>query len=413
MTTSLKNFTRIVLIVVLTVPLGGCLMRFLFWSGVLNKLPEGEVQVTAESVTHDCSTTSAPPGGVTIDCSHSAGGEIRTSRAFFDPTGAAESRLIGRIVDPVILQLPADAHDFAGSYSHSAGATGRLSIISGLASIPVDSSVNLRAEPGMQLLIVDFPDPSSAPTGDYRFTFGFKVTPRTTPVPVKTIFAARATANGRRFFLPLLPCAGSLEEVPAISLGDSPGQTFLAVATELARQSGCAGKRYVLEPGAPYAPAVIEAVEYYNPALDHYFLTWRPDEIAALDAGTRIRGWSRTGQSFRVHTNARTGTSPVCRFYIPPALGDSHFFGRGTQECAETGSRHPTFVNEDPAFMYVGLPVNGSCPSGTRAVYRVFSNRTDANHRYLVDSALRNQMVSRGWLAEGDGPDRIVMCAAG
>ena len=43
-------------------------------------------------------------------------------------------------------------------------------------------------------------------------------------------------------------------------------------------------------------------------------------------------------------------------------------------------------------------------------VYRVFSNRPDANHRYMTDAALRDQMVSRGWLAEGDGPDRVVMC---
>jgi hypothetical protein len=44
-------------------------------------------------------------------------------------------------------------------------------------------------------------------------------------------------------------------------------------------------------------------------------------------------------------------------------------------------------------------------------VYRVFSNRTDANHRYMVDRAVRDQMVAHGWLAEGDGPDLVVMCS--
>ena len=43
-------------------------------------------------------------------------------------------------------------------------------------------------------------------------------------------------------------------------------------------------------------------------------------------------------------------------------------------------------------------------------IYRVFSNRPDANHRYLTDKALRKQMAAKGWLAEGDGPDLIVMC---
>ena len=44
-------------------------------------------------------------------------------------------------------------------------------------------------------------------------------------------------------------------------------------------------------------------------------------------------------------------------------------------------------------------------------VYRVFSNRSAANHRYMIDKAVRDEMVGKGWLAEGDGPDFVVMCA--
>ena len=32
-------------------------------------------------------------------------------------------------------------------------------------------------------------------------------------------------------------------------------------------------------------------------------------------------------------------------------------------------------------------------------------------HRYKTDKAIRDQMVAKGWLAEGDGPDLVVMCA--
>jgi hypothetical protein len=101
----------------------------------------------------------------------------------------------------------------------------------------------------------------------------------------------------------------------------------------------------------------------------------------------------------------------VCRYYIPPAKGDSHFFGRGVVECADTGTRNPTFVLEDPAFMHMQMPAAGVCPPGTVRVYRVFSNRPDANHRYMIDPAIRDQMVAQRWLAEGDGPDLVVMCA--
>ena len=117
---------------------------------------------------------------------------------------------------------------------------------------------------------------------------------------------------------------------------------------------------------------VPSVIEYYHAGFDHYFITWMPNEIAILDAGTKIKGWARTGYSFNTHTTVQSGTSPVCRYYIPPGLGDSHFFGRGTVECNATGQKNPSFVLEDPAFMYMFLPATGVCPTDTTPIYRVF-----------------------------------------
>jgi hypothetical protein len=164
---------------------------------------------------------------------------------------------------------------------------------------------------------------------------------------------------------------------------------------------------------APAPSTSAPSVEFYNPALDHYFLTHIPAEIALLDDGTQIRGWMRTQQSFPVYARAGAGTSPVCRYYIPPEKGNSHFYGRGAQECEATGASNPTFVNEDPQFFHVVLPQAGTCAPPTVPLYRVFSNRPDANHRYMVDRGIRDQMTQRGWLAEGDGPDLVVMCIPG
>lgn len=160
-------------------------------------------------------------------------------------------------------------------------------------------------------------------------------------------------------------------------------------------------------PGSPTAAAV----EFYHTGLDHYFITWVADEIAELDAGTQIRGWTRTGQSIKVLTGAQAGASPVCRIYIPPGKGDGHFFGRDANECDGTMTKNPTFVLESAAFFHLYPPNLGTCAPGTVPVYRVFSNRPDANHRYTTDRATRDLMQSRGWLAEGDGPDTVVMCA--
>ena len=162
---------------------------------------------------------------------------------------------------------------------------------------------------------------------------------------------------------------------------------------------------------AKAGPLTIDVVEYYNAALDHYFITWVAAEQANLDAGNTPTKWTRTGYSFKTFTIAQTGTSPVCRYYIPPAKGDSHFFGRGVDECNATGQKNPTFVLEDPAFMQLYLPNAGTCPANTTPIYRVFDNRPDANHRYMTDPAVRAQMVAKGWIVEGDGPDMVVMCA--
>jgi hypothetical protein len=156
---------------------------------------------------------------------------------------------------------------------------------------------------------------------------------------------------------------------------------------------------------------VSTVVEYHNAALDHYFVTWLPEEIAALDAGVPFPGWTRTGQSFRTFTTPDAGTSPVCRYYIPPARGDSHFYGRGAAECEATGLAQPSLLLEASRFMHMMLPNAGTCPANATPVYRVFNNRADANHRYLTDRSLRSQMIARGWIAEGDGPDLVVMCA--
>ncbi|MFO1323976.1 MAG: beta-propeller fold lactonase family protein [Burkholderiales bacterium] len=152
-------------------------------------------------------------------------------------------------------------------------------------------------------------------------------------------------------------------------------------------------------------------IEFHNAALDHYFITWRLDEIATLDAGDVIKGWKRTGKSFNAYTSTPPGSSPICRFYIPPALGDSHFFGRGAVECSATAAKNPGFTLEDGNFMQMILPIAGACPAGTAPVYRVFSNRADANHRYTTERAVRDAMAATGWQVEGDGPDFVVMCA--
>jgi hypothetical protein len=165
---------------------------------------------------------------------------------------------------------------------------------------------------------------------------------------------------------------------------------------------------------ATMAARAVTAIEFYNATLDHYFISSLAPDIDALDSG-RIPGWIRTERSFSVYPSQAAGdasVTPVCRIIIPPPFGDSHFFGRSIQECADTLTKFPFMSQETTDAFFVTLPTAGACPAGTVPVYRMFSNRMDANHRYPIDSTVRDQMVGIGWIAEGDGPDQVVMCAA-
>ena len=41
-------------------------------------------------------------------------------------------------------------------------------------------------------------------------------------------------------------------------------------------------------------------------------------------------------------------------------------------------------------------------------VHRVFTNRADANHRYTTSRTTRDLMLTKIWIAEGDGPDTVM-----
>jgi len=171
---------------------------------------------------------------------------------------------------------------------------------------------------------------------------------------------------------------------------------------------------------APVTP--VTTVEFYNAALDHYFISPLQPDIDALDSG-RIAGWARTGQSFKVFPTAAAGggsVNPVCRFLIPPEHGNSHFFSASPDECnAILGKigvdpNYSGYIEETPSAFFVALPDTGTgaCPAGTIPVYRLFNNRVDANHRYTTDPAIQAQMIMRGYIAEGYGPNATIMCAA-
>ena len=172
----------------------------------------------------------------------------------------------------------------------------------------------------------------------------------------------------------------------------------------------------------PARAQAVTVIEYYNVALDHYFITSLQPDIEALDSG-HFFGWSRTGltfQAFADQASGGAGVSPVCRFYIPPPA-DSHFFSASPAECAAVLARIATdpnysgFIYETPNAFYIAVPdmATGACPAGTIPVYRLWNQRADSNHRYTADPATKALMLAKGYVAEGYGPDAVDMCTPG
>lgn len=174
--------------------------------------------------------------------------------------------------------------------------------------------------------------------------------------------------------------------------------------------------RQYLTPNATNAEGVVPVVEFYNRALDHYFISTNPVEINNLDTGL-TRGWERTGLRFLAYSDpalAPIAVSPVCRFYRRPEFGDSHFYSGRPSECAETAARFGLqWIYESPDVFYIPMPdaITGACPAGTRSIWR-FYNEATVNHRYTAEVAVRDNLRAKPWwIPEGYGPDAVIMCS--
>jgi hypothetical protein len=162
-----------------------------------------------------------------------------------------------------------------------------------------------------------------------------------------------------------------------------------------------------------------QVTEFYNTALDHYFMTADEDEKAGIRSGTAGAGWIETGQSFWAWTPTYSAASAfVCRFYGDLVKGpNSHFYSASTDECRSlldlqerTPASQPRWNSEGYAFK-VSLPLAGQCATGLTPVYRAyndgFAHGVDSNHRYAVDRNLLAPLIARGWKDEG-----IAFCAS-
>jgi hypothetical protein len=221
---------------------------------------------------------------------------------------------------------------------------------------------------------------------------------------------------------------GTISTVVGIGLKGSAGDGGPALSAQLDRPWSIAldgaGNLYLADLNNRRVRKVTEltsnrtAVEYYNTALKHYFLSAYASEQALVDGGAAGPGWQRTGDRFGVlmAAGAPASASQVCRFYGSVIPGpNSHFYTASPVECdylkalqASTPAQQPRWNYEGIAFASY-LPVNGVCPpEAPVAIYRAYNNRAaqvDSNHRITSNLAGYQALIAQGWAGEG-----VVMC---
>ncbi len=159
---------------------------------------------------------------------------------------------------------------------------------------------------------------------------------------------------------------------------------------------------------AAAADPSLTVVEYFNTALNHYFVTADPGEQAGVDKGAAGAGWVRTGLKFSAYQNGESASAKsVCRFYSRSQ--NSHFYTADAGECE--------FVKKDSGWQYEGLvfAINvpnsaQNCAAGTQPVFRVYNNgfgkAVGSNHRFMPDLTVAQKQAKNGQAFEG-----TVFCA--
>jgi serine protease len=160
-------------------------------------------------------------------------------------------------------------------------------------------------------------------------------------------------------------------------------------------------------------PATVTVVEYYHAGFDHYFITSVPTDISALDGGAFGGVWARTGYQFKAYAAPGTGTASVCRFFSTAfAPKSSHFYTPYAFECNSLKA-DPGWQYEDSNLVMAMPDANGNCAAGFAPVYRFYNNFLGAapNHRYTTDTAVKAQMLAKGYTQEGPLPGLAFMCS--
>ncbi len=170
----------------------------------------------------------------------------------------------------------------------------------------------------------------------------------------------------------------------------------------------------------PATAQVETAVEYgfvtpWDYGYSTFFVTWFPDEIAALDAGAFDEqccgSWQRTGATFNVWSGPESGALPTCRFFNATSFPGDHFYTPYAAECAAVQAHADWHYQYEGIVFYLKVPdENGNCPVGTTILYRLYFGGGGAPLHIFTTSLAGFQTSANGWVLEGDARTGAFAC---
>ena len=270
---SRKVILRLSCVCVMTAYISGCFFPEVIEVFVSSSEEGFTIFFSLNSDVANCETESEPGvAQASFNCTYLGGEGIIDSNVIL--TGADILFLL--FLDPLIIQLPANASNFAGSFLHTdSGTSGNLAITSGLASFRADLDTTITAEAGTQFVIIDLP--AGAPTaGNFAFNFNFQVPLSTTAVDFKPMFTGRVDLAQGTFYPPLLPCTADFASIPTSTIPLPAGGN---VTLPVGSVQGCNNVTYNFGQATAVPPTAIPALSLWGlivmSGLLGFFSVWR------------------------------------------------------------------------------------------------------------------------------------------
>lgn len=217
----------ICLSILLGLLLSGCALRAMFGNVIIVEDIGEEVNEIITTVFSDSTAAVCLHTDYGFfECTYIINGEIITSTLYL----LSEFGITGVLIDPLILQIPADVTGLIATYDDGSGAGAQPLARRYTTNIPVTPQIGIQAEAGQKFVILELPasvtaglpegDPDSAPEFSYAVEFR-RSEPLGAPIPpmnIKVMLAGKAVVNGNTFYVPTLPCTTTIASVPAIEI---------------------------------------------------------------------------------------------------------------------------------------------------------------------------------------------------